>query len=373
MPSYNCDVLILGGGCAGLATAFFYSQTQGKQTIDIIEKREFYDDDRSWCFWLSMAQFPHKDIIFHQWPTWTLSKGSTVVEHTNPGTPYAIIKSKDYYNKVLAAIEDDSRQRLHSNTTVFAIKKEKKCFVVDTSSGQFIARHVIDTRPNPSVLRKKAPLHQIFYGVEIKTKQPVFDPTSAHLMKNLVATDIYCQFDYILPFSPYHALLEVTRFSSMYHGPEQLMQECLKLTHQYTTEFDTLRVEAAVLPMGIAKGTQDSNSCHVFAQHQGSLRASSGYGFLRIQQRAWHHAQQIGMNKALKEPVLDLAIDRWMDLCFCRVLLRQMPLSPEIFILLARRLNPSQFAHFMNGTLGWSLRWKVIRAMPSWPFIKAVL
>ena len=317
MPSHNCDVLILGGGCAGLATAFFYSQTQGAQTIDIIEQREFYDDDRSWCFWLSMAQFPHKDIIFHQWPTWTLSKGSTVVEHTNPGTPYAIIKSKDYYNKVLAVIEEDPRQKLHLNTTVFAIKKEKKCFVV--------------------------------------------------------ATDIYCQFDYILPFSPYHALLEVTRLSSMYHGPEQLMQDCLKLTHQYTTEFDTLRKEAAVLPMGIAKVPQDSTSCHVFAQHQGSLRASSGYGFLRIQQRAWHHAQQIGMNKALKEPALDLAIDRWMDLCFCRVLLRQMPLSPEIFIRLASRLNPSQFARFMNGTLGWSLRWKVIRAMPSWPFIKAVL
>lgn len=79
------------------------------------------------------------------------------------------------------------------------------------------------------------------------------------------------------------------------------------------------------------------------------------------------------MNKALKGPVLDLAIDRWMDLCFCRVLLRQMPLSPDIFMLMASRLNPSQFAKFMNGTIGWSLRWKVIKAMPSWPFIKAVL
>ena len=373
MPSHNCDVLILGGGCAGLATALFYSQTQGSQTIAIIEQREFYADDRSWCFWLNMAQFPHTDIIFHQWPTWTLSKGSTIVEHNNPATPYAIIKSKDYYHKVLTAIEADPRQTLHLNTTVLTINKEKKCFVVETSIGQFIAHHVIDTRPNQSILRKKAPLHQIFYGIEITTKKPVFNPTAAHLMNNLVANDIYCQFDYILPFSPYHALLEVTRFSLLYHEPEQLRQECLNLSHQYTTEFDTLREEAAVLPMGIAKSAQHAKSCHVFAQHQGTLRASSGYGFLRIQQRAWHHAQQIGMNQALKEPELDLAIDRWMDLCFCRVLLRQMPLSPEIFILLASRLNPSQFASFMNGTLGWSLRWKVIRAVPSWPFIKAVL
>ena len=373
MPSHNCDVLILGGGCAGLATAFFYSQTKGAQTIHILEQRESYIDDRSWCFWLTMAQFPHKDIIFHQWPRWTLSQGSKVVEHTNPESPYAIIKSKDYYNKVLAAIENDPRQQLHLNTKVLDINKEKKCFMVDTTIGQFVAHHVIDTRPNQSILRNKAKLHQIFYGVEIKSKKPVFDPTSAHLMNNLVANDVYCQFDYVLPFSPYHALLEVTRFSSIYHSPQMLIQECLKLTHQYTSEFETLREEAAVLPMGIAQGAQDSKSCHVFAQHQGSLRASSGYGFLRIQQRAWHHAQQIAMNKALKEPVSGLAIDRWMDLCFCRVLLRQMPLSPEIFIVMASRLNPSQFANFMNGTLGWSLRWNVIKAMPSWPFIKAVL
>lgn len=373
MPSHNCDVLILGGGCAGLATALFYSQTQGAQTVHILEQRESYVDDRSWCFWLNMTEFPHEDIIFHQWPKWTLSKASEVVEHTNPAAPYAIIKSKDYYNKVLAAIEDDPRQQLHLNTKVSGIKKEKKCFVVDTNIGQFVAHRVLDTRPDQSILRKKALLHQIFYGVEIKTKKPVFDPSSAHLMNNLFANDVYCQFDYVLPFSPYHALIEVTRFSSMYHGPEKLIQECIKLTHQYTSEFETLREEAAVLPMGIAQVAQDSKSCHVFAQHQGSLRASSGYGFLRIQQRAWHHAQQIAMNKTLKEPVLDLAIDRWMDLCFCRVLLRQMPLSPEIFMLMASRLNPSQFASFMNGTIGWSLRWKVIKAMPSWPFIKAVL
>ena len=48
------------------------------------------------------------------------------------------------------------------------IKKEKKGFVVDTSMGQFIAHQVIDTRPNQSILRKLAPLHQIFYGIEIK-------------------------------------------------------------------------------------------------------------------------------------------------------------------------------------------------------------
>ncbi len=48
----HVDLLILGGGCAGLSLASRLAEF-GKDApkVLIIEQRESYTNDRTWCFW----------------------------------------------------------------------------------------------------------------------------------------------------------------------------------------------------------------------------------------------------------------------------------------------------------------------------------
>jgi len=45
------DLAILGGGCAGLSLARELAANQVKRSVIVIEPRQAYEDDRSWCFW----------------------------------------------------------------------------------------------------------------------------------------------------------------------------------------------------------------------------------------------------------------------------------------------------------------------------------
>jgi lycopene beta-cyclase len=53
------DLIILGGGCAGLSLARRLSELgeDCPQTV-ILESRSSYTDDRTWCFWWQQREKP---------------------------------------------------------------------------------------------------------------------------------------------------------------------------------------------------------------------------------------------------------------------------------------------------------------------------
>jgi len=63
----DVDYLILGGGCAGLGLAvnFINSDLRDKRIL-ILEGREKYKRDKTWCSW---DVYPHqfRDAISHTW------------------------------------------------------------------------------------------------------------------------------------------------------------------------------------------------------------------------------------------------------------------------------------------------------------------
>ncbi|KTC97488.1 Lycopene cyclase protein [Legionella geestiana] len=367
------DVIILGGGCSGLAIGYYYSLLKSNQRIAILEMREQYHDDRSWCFWLTERDFVHQDIICKRWSKWLFSHNCQTVSHEADTCPYGLIKSIDYYQKTTHAILNDHRQELHPGIDVKAIEHKRGYYEITTSSGLYRASSLIDTRPDKLEVIKKARLYQIFYGLEIKTNVPVFDTGSVMLMSNLSANEEFCQFDYMLPIAENHALLEVTRFSKTLHSPHLLKAACETLLERWTQDYEICREEAAVLPMGIPLQKQPPSTCFNLSQHYGSLRASSGYGFLRLQAQAQTMAHHIANQTLLRGANVDNALDRWMDACFCRVLSRQMTHAPDVFMQMAKTLSAENFARFMNGAINWSLRWQVVKAMPTGLFVRALL
>ena len=62
----------------------------------------------------------------------------------------------------------------------------------------------------------------------------------------------------------------------------------------------------------------------------------------------------------------------YLDRIFLYVLRYYPDIAPDMFMRLAKALNAQQFAYFMNHQAGFTIWFKVIRAMPKIPFIKAL-
>ena len=62
-----------------------------------------------------------------------------------------------------------------------------------------------------------------------------------------------------------------------------------------------------------------------------------------------------------------------MDQIFLKVIRRQPTLAPVIFTSLARYLNGDEFACFLSGEANVKIWLKVVFAMPTWPFLFALL
>ena len=67
--SFDADVLILGGGCAGLSLGVHLTHdAMPRRRTLILESRDSYTNDRTWCFWRSEA-YPFEHLISHSWQT----------------------------------------------------------------------------------------------------------------------------------------------------------------------------------------------------------------------------------------------------------------------------------------------------------------
>ncbi len=72
--TYDCDVLILGGRCAGLSLAAALTEARSSLRVRILEPRSEYKRDRTWCFW-NTAPHPFEACVTHRWNSWSISKG----------------------------------------------------------------------------------------------------------------------------------------------------------------------------------------------------------------------------------------------------------------------------------------------------------
>ncbi|NDG72561.1 MAG: FAD-dependent oxidoreductase, partial [Proteobacteria bacterium] len=60
------EMIIIGGGCAGLSLAMRLSNVLEKKRVLIVEARTEYANDRTWCFWGNdSAQLRH--LVTHRW------------------------------------------------------------------------------------------------------------------------------------------------------------------------------------------------------------------------------------------------------------------------------------------------------------------
>lgn len=375
------DIAIIGAGCAGLSLCYYLSSLNINLKIVVIEQRNNYTDDKTWTFWHpNNIAHTHEDIISKRWGQWHFSQGSQKAEHHSQHYSYCLIKSIDYYKKMLSIINSDSRFNLVLNCQhdSLAYHSADKIYSIKTNHGIINAPLVINTIPDTDIL-KNSELQQVFYGCEVSTLEPIFNDKSIGLMTNMQSTTDYFEFTYIIPYSPSRALLEITQFSKSCKNPDDLKDKCLELITNLASPASIIRSEKGILPMGLKKHTNNNPTLNYFdmSQTSGTLRAASGYGFNRIHAKSQLLIQQLFKNDShkynIKPNQYGSYLTSYLDRIFLKVLSKQIELSPSLFMRMGTSIQSDNFAAFMSEDYSAKQLLNVVSAMPKLTFLRESL
>ena len=344
-------VLILGGGCAGLSLGVRLAERPAAhgRTL-ILEARDRYDNDRTWCFW---RHGPHRfePLVSRSWRTLSLGTPDREIRVDCGATPYQLIAAEAFYSGAQAAIAGSDAVRLQlGRAAQDAPRRVAEGWRVETADGPVTAACVVDTRPPGCVRADDALLWQSFFGQDVTCEAPVFDPGVAGLMHfdPLRTQDV--AFRYVLPSSRHSALVETTVF-----GPHRLAEADLAGAQAAAVSelcrgapVHIRRSERGVLPMGLASRVPPpaAGLCHA-GLTSGAARASTGYAFQRIQR--WADAAAAALAGGAMPPghVLDPALQRGMDRLFLRVLRRYPARAPDLFLGMFGK-DPASVIRFLS-------------------------
>lgn len=371
----DVDLLILGGGCAGLSLGLRLAENPGAcRRVVIIESRPAYAHDRSWCFW-RLAPQRFDPLIRHRWARVAVRSADRAVVADCRATPYQMLASGDFYTEACRLIAGSKVVSLMLGTAVIgAARRAGARWQVDTSRGSVTASTIIDTRP-PTTAVDDVLLWQSFSGQEITCRASPFDPSTVELMDFAPATDNEVCFTYLLPMTPERALIETTVFSTQPRTPAALASRQSQAVAQRCSgePFHVHRVESGVLPMGWQQRRRrpPGDVVHAGVMY-GGARPASGYAFERIQRWAHAAAQALRSGRLPPPHRPDPPATRAMDQLLLQVLRAQPVLGPLLFTGLFSRADPARIIRFLSdkGTLADHLA--LVAALPAGPFLRAL-
>ncbi len=371
------DLVILGGGCAGLSLSMALAAQGGPcpRTL-VIESRTEYANDRTWCYW-SDRSAPAPYQTQHRWQTMRVSHAGQSVSLDCGSTPYHMVAAQDFYAAAQASIDRQPNMALRRDTSVAGEPSHSGgVWTIRTSSGTVTARSVVDTRPPRRPRRDGATLWQSFYGHEIECSAAVFEPSSIDLMDFLAPDPRHIPFVYVLPVTPTRALVEVTVFGATPLAPRELSArlEAAVAERVGGAPFTTLRSEHGILPMGLNETPKSPHKSWVkVGVMAGGARPSTGYAFQRIQRWAVECAHALvsdGHPVGHRPGPLPLRV---MDQIFLDVLRADPGRGGALFFSLFSRADPARVIRFLSGDAGVVDSLAVVAAMPVSPFVRAAL
>ncbi|MEN9965943.1 MAG: hypothetical protein RL416_100 [Pseudomonadota bacterium] len=370
------DLVILGGGCAGLSLASRLAEFGvNAPKVLIVEQREHYFNDRTWCFW-DIENPKCKSLASYAWSKFEVSNYPKSHVYECSQHPYLMLESHHFYEDALANIQLNPNIQLILGEEVLSspIKTQDR-WQVKTTNTELSAKLVVDTRPPKQINHQDATLWQCFVGYEIETQFDYFTPEKMTLMAFDPTFKNGLAFIYILPTSGKKALIEYTVFSENFIAKAQLVTHLKKFISQKIDgqAYQILRTEHGTLPMGNQLRPQDKDSSFLQAGlFSGSARPSSGYAFQRIQMWSKKCAESIVKNNMLYAFPKDHGLQSFMDKLFLNVIKNNSKIAASIFEDLFSQCDLKTVIKFMSDQASLKDYFHIIRSLRPWPFIRAL-
>jgi lycopene beta-cyclase len=370
------DLVILGAGCAGLSLALRLADIESyKGRVLLVDRRKAYEQDRTWCFFQpSDTNLVPPTLVDQQWSTGTVRGGGKMLHVPLESKPYMRVNAFDFYCLAFERLMKDDRfsialGRLITDADIRRTKGDRLSIHID--GHDHLSRQIIDSRNDSLATTCKAQLWQVFMGIEIEAIQARFDPQAAVLMDFVELPEYPVSFFYELPKTTTQSLIEFTVFSKTCIDPEQLRSLLFEGVNKRLSgvSYRIIRIEKGIIPMGVESRPSKPSAWVRSGLGAGAARPSTGYAFLRIQQWARDCAHSIATGQTTIGTRSDPWITKRMDQLFLKVLI-QSPISASLlFLELFEKAPTPALLRFLNdeGSLGDHL--KVIRAMPSRPFL----
>ena len=370
------DLVILGGGCAGLSLASKLSEYGEKSPkVLIIEQRTNYTNDRTWCFW-DIDHPENQSLVSQSWSTFELANHQRIHHFNCSQYPYLMLESQHFYEAAIKEISANPKiQLMLGQEALSAPIKSPSGWLVKTAHAEIYSKFVVDTRPPKNLSHDDSLLWQSFVGYEIQTQADCFSPEKMVLMDFDPTFKNGLAFIYILPTTGKKALIEYTVFSEHIIDHQELTT-CLKESIKQkigSSPYELLRAEHGTLPMGNKLADQNKDPSYLFAGlFAGAARPSSGYAFQRIQGWANKCAQSILTHNMLFAFPKENRLQSFMDGLFLEVIKKNPAMAASLFEDLFTRCDLKTVVKFMSDKASLREYFQIIRSLPPLPFIKAL-
>lgn len=388
--SQTYDFIIVGGGLAGLSTAYYLNQSKFKTAkILIIDQDTKQTNDKTWSFWENgQGDFDH--LVHQQWKgIWFHGSNQFSAFLPIDSYRYKMIRSVDFY--------DYMHQQLSVNPNIVFLHtvveqvtgKEPIGGIVKTQQGTFIAQKMVfdSTFRLPYTNWHYSQMLQHFKGWVIETNEDVFDIEKPTMFDFRIDQHNECRFVYVLPQSTRKALVEFTIFS------DNLLEDTVYEQHlkAYIQEFLKIEkyqiheVENGIIPMSDEPHVQIPFPYVIrIGTSGGYVKASTGYSFSRTQRKLKQLVAELEQVNGDFD-TFDYQKESWffpeyaatwkdyLDSVLLDVMLKKRHSAKDIFTRLFSKNKPSQILKFLDEDTRLEEDIAIMRTVPIIPFIISVV
>ena len=349
------DYIIIGGGCAGLSLAYeleIHEKLKDK-TLAIIEPRLEYKKDKTWSFW---RVIPHNfdDCIKKSWANFSINVPGKTNHLECKDYLYQSVDSGLFYKKI--------NNRLKENNNISFFKNIEEI----NTRNSFIFNSV------PNIKKNHLNLWQHFCGVEIETKNDLFDDQIFNLMDFDCEQRESVHFFYTLPYSKNKALVETTWLSKMNDNSQKDYDQQIKNyieKHLKIKDYEITYKEEGAIPLFHPSYEKEKNQINI-GTAGGMTRLSTGYTFLNIQEHSRFIRENIeNISKANRFEIKKKY--KFLDDIFLRVLNKHPEKMSTIFFNMFET-SPKTVIKFLSNKSNYLEDLSIILKMPKLTFIKAL-
>jgi len=367
------DYIIAGAGLAGLSLAYKIKKSKelSGKTILLVDKDAKQKNDRTWCFW-SDEEETFESVVYKKWSEITYASTSLNKKFKIAPYAYKMIRGIDFYNHTISFLKDAEGVDFLFEK-IKHLKSDSEKVTLETISHNLTGDHAFKSYYEHIDFSKDTFVWQHFKGIIIKSPEDVFDENSAHFMDFRVDQGEDTRFFYVLPTSKRQALVEIAVFSDKIPEPNfydpyisTYINEVLGIK-----EYTVVEEEVGAIPM-TTYNFQKENIKRItkIGTNGGSVKASSGYAFKRIQEDTDLLIKLIIEGKV---NTYNPRNNRFLfyDKIMLDAILNSNTTGEIVFTKLFKKLKPQTIFKFLDEKGSFFNDLKIFSAPPTLPFLKS--